>query len=105
MLLQSHAGVLRFFPVWDAAALGPASFQTLRAYGAFLVSASVNTAGVVAPIQLFSEQGHSPCVIESPWPTLVVTAFGGKALAVTKSAVGTFEFNTTKGASYALSDK
>ncbi len=32
-VLQSHAGALRFFPVWDALSFGAASFKTLRAYG------------------------------------------------------------------------
>ena len=37
LLFQSHGGRMRFFPVWNAAALGAASFATLRAYGAFVV--------------------------------------------------------------------
>ena len=35
---------------WDARQLGPASFSTLRTYGAFLVNASVDGAGLVAPV-------------------------------------------------------
>jgi hypothetical protein len=37
MLMQSHGGALQFFPVWDAASLGPASFQTLRGAALSLV--------------------------------------------------------------------
>ena len=39
MLLQSSEGFLRFFPVWPAGE--DAAFNTLRAVGAFLVSASL----------------------------------------------------------------
>ena len=39
MLLQSSEGFLRFFPVWPAGE--DAAFDTLRAVGAFLVSASL----------------------------------------------------------------
>ena len=38
MLLQSQGGVLRLFPAWDFS-LGDAAFFSLRACGAFLVSA------------------------------------------------------------------
>lgn len=50
MLLQSHEGVLRLFPAWE----GDASFQQLRADGAFLVSAS-RSGGRVEDVKLFSE--------------------------------------------------
>ena len=36
MLMQSHEGVIRVFPVWPKEM--PARFGNLRAYGAFLVS-------------------------------------------------------------------
>lgn len=104
MLFQSHAGVLRFFPVWDPKALGPASFRTLRGYGAFLVSASVDGSGTVAPIEVLSEQG-SDCVVECPWrdPRGLVVASGGKTVATTKRRDGFFSFPTTAGATYKLS--
>lgn len=66
LLLQSHGGRMRFFPAWNATALGAASFTTLRSYGAFLVSAAVDASGIVAPISI----GHGPggdVVFESPW--------------------------------------
>jgi hypothetical protein len=56
MLFQSHGGALRFFPVWDAQALGAASFGTLRGYGAFLASGAIDADGNISPITLFSEQ-------------------------------------------------
>ncbi len=39
MLLQGHEGVIRLFPCWDKKS--PASFENLRADGAFLVSAEL----------------------------------------------------------------
>ncbi len=64
MLLQSFDGTLRLFPVWPAN--HDASFRTLRAYGAFLVSAELK-GGVVTHVSIFSEQGR-PCVVQNPWP-------------------------------------
>jgi hypothetical protein len=62
MLLQSHEGVLRFFPVWDKTK--DAAFYNLRAYGAFLVSAEL-TGGAVGEITLYSEKGRR-CVFQAP---------------------------------------
>lgn len=64
LLLQSFEGFLRFFPGW---ALGEAArFATLRAYGAMLVSASVDADGVASDIVVVSEQG-ADCVFQNPW--------------------------------------
>jgi hypothetical protein len=52
MLLQSHQGIVRLFPVWR----DDASFLDLRADGAFLVSAS-QTDGRIADVRIFSEKG------------------------------------------------
>ncbi len=68
MLMQSHEGVIRFFPCWPTNL--DARFGTLRAYGAFLVSAQQHN-GVVAGVDIFSEQGQ-PCTIQNPWPGLPV---------------------------------
>jgi hypothetical protein len=43
-----------------------ASFRTLRAYGAFLVSAWPNGA-VVKSVKILRGKGR-PCVVENPWP-------------------------------------
>jgi hypothetical protein len=69
-LLQSYDGVLRFFPNWE----GDASFTTLRAAGAFLVSAG-RRAGAVEEIRILSEAG-SELRLEIPWPegAVVTTA-------------------------------
>ena len=64
MLLQSHEGVLRLFPVWPRNR--DAGFQNLRAAGAFRVSAECR-GGVIGPVRLVSERGR-PVTLQSPWP-------------------------------------
>jgi alpha-L-fucosidase 2 len=55
MLLQSHTGVIRVFPAVPAAWRN-VSFETLRAQGAFLVSAEMKN-GLVRTIRVFAEKG------------------------------------------------
>jgi hypothetical protein len=62
-LLQSYDGVLRLFPNWPRDV--DASYRTLRAAGAFLVSARLYD-GVVAEVDLISEVGGE-LRIELPW--------------------------------------
>ncbi len=64
MLLQSHEGVLRFFPCWPRDQ--DARFGTLRAVGAFLVSAEMKN-GVVSGVRIVSEKGRD-CTVVNPWP-------------------------------------
>jgi hypothetical protein len=103
LLLQSHGGVMRFFPVWNASALGPASFTTLRAYGAFLVSASVDGGGAVSPVTLFSEVGGS-LVFASPWGGGVpqVTDGKGATVPVTTVSPGMYSFPTSAGDTFTI---
>jgi len=63
-LLQSYSGALRFFPNWPASRR--AEFRTLRAVGAFLVSAAFE-GGVVQWIEITSEAG-APLRVIVPWP-------------------------------------
>ena len=63
-LLQSYSGVLRFFPNWPKARA--AEFRTLRAAGAFLVSAAC-ASGEVAWVEVHSEAGR-PLKLLNPWP-------------------------------------
>ena len=56
-LMQSYDGQIRLFPNWDKAS--DASFRTLRARGAFLVSASLRD-GEVQPVEVYSERGGMP---------------------------------------------
>lgn len=71
MLLQSHEGFLRLFPCWHHP---QAKFVTLRATGAFLVSAEKKD-GVCQPITVLSEKGR-PCNILNPWPGKILTVNG-----------------------------
>lgn len=62
-LLQSYNGELRFFPNWPEGR--EAEFRTLRAAGAFLVSAKKSKNGVDW-IEIESEKG-GPLSVVSPW--------------------------------------
>ena len=64
MLLQSHEGVLRLFPVWPQEKA--ARFGNLRARGSFLVSSELRD-GLIQYVQIQSERGRD-CVIQNPWP-------------------------------------
>lgn len=64
MVLQSYEHIVRVFPNWNKKR--DASFTTLRAYGAFLISSNLN-AGEVQFVKLLSEKGRS-CKMENPWP-------------------------------------
>jgi hypothetical protein len=64
-LLQSWDGTLRFFPNWPREQ--NAEFRTLRARGAFLVSARLE-AGKVLWIEIEAEKGEL-LTMHSPWPT------------------------------------
>jgi len=79
MLLQSHEGVIRFFPCWPKDQ--DAKFGDLRAVGAFLVSAE-RKSGVVAGVKIVSEKGR-PCSVVNPWPGRSVRLVRGEGAAET----------------------
>ena len=56
-LLQSQEGFLRLFPMWPDDTGENASFATLRARGAFLVSAAFAGGAVVAPVTILADDG------------------------------------------------
>ena len=64
MLLQSHTGVIRVFPAIPPG-WADAAFTTLRAEGAFLVSA-LRRGGKVAELEIRAERGGR-CRLESPF--------------------------------------
>ena len=70
---MSHKGVLRLFPVWPKDK--DARFATLRAWGAFLVSAELK-GGVVRDVEIHSEKGRV-CTVVNPWPGRSVTVTHG----------------------------
>jgi alpha-L-fucosidase 2 len=65
MLLQSYSGTIRVFPALPAS-WKDASFKTLRAEGAFLVSARRKD-GVTQQVEILAEKGGT-LRIESPFP-------------------------------------
>jgi hypothetical protein len=106
MLMQSHEGVIRCFPVWEKER--PAQFHRLRAYGAFLVSGEFAN-GAVRTARIESEKGR-PCRVQNPWP--------GQTLRILDATTGAeiphsadpkrpdyLTFNTEQGRAYNLTSK
>ena len=62
-LQQSYSGTIRLFP--NTQGLGAASFQDLRAVGAFLVSAAYDGKKIVR-VEMHSEKG-AECRLTQPW--------------------------------------
>jgi hypothetical protein len=88
MLMQSHEGVIRFFPCWPQDQ--DARFRNLRAFGAFLVSADYR-GGTARNVQLVSEKGR-PCTVQNPWPgTKVALRREGKPAEVLTGSRFTFQ--------------
>jgi len=100
MLLQSYEHIIRVFPVWNRTQ--NASFDNLRAYGAFLVSSSLQN-GKVEYVRLLSEQGR-PCKMENPWKGKEVQLFC-KGRLIETLAGDVFEFMTIKGEKMELKEK
>jgi len=102
MLLQSHEGVIRLFPVWPRER--PARFETLRAAGAFLVSAELR-GGAVQPVTVESEKGCD-CTVQNPWPGEQPAVFelndGAEAAVEVDAAGGRFTFKTRTGGRYVV---
>ena len=101
MLCSSYSGYIHLFERWPQQE--DASFTTLRALGGFLVSASLR-GGVVANVTISSEAGE-PVVMVSPWApkVLAVKDAQEKSVVVTPGArLGTFTWETTKGASFTV---
>ena len=95
-LMQSYDGQIRLFPNWDKAS--DASFRTLRARGAFLVSASLRD-GEVQPVEVYSERGGI-CSVRNPWPGCRVQVEGLVRGNVKEGAEITFR--TESGKTYIL---
>jgi hypothetical protein len=102
MLLQSHEGILRFFPVWEKNK--DAEFYNLRAYGAFLVSASIKD-GKTGTISLYSEKGRN-CMFQNPFKKCnVYQVSDGEAIPVTLDVNGeTCSLPTKAGTTYIIKE-
>ncbi len=77
-LLQSYSGTIRLFPNWPLEQ--DALFRTLRAVGAFLVSASLK-GGVVEWVEITSEKGGL-LTLELPWSKAHMERTGQAAMTV-----------------------
>ncbi|SMD03862.1 glycosyl hydrolase family 95 catalytic domain-containing protein [Pedobacter nyackensis] len=92
MMMQSYEQVIRIFPNWNKDK--DASFDQLRAYGAFLVSSSLEK-GEISYVKLLSEAGR-PCIIDNPWPGKKVQLMRNGQKAELLSG-NTFAFDTKPG--------
>ena len=96
LLLQSFEGFLRFFPGWPIGE--SASFITLRAVGAFLVSGAVDEAGQISGVRVVSERG---IVCEFvPFSDKPVVRNRGKEVALSSVGGGRLSFPTSPGERY-----
>ena len=81
MLLQSHEGVIRLFPCWDKKS--PASFENLRADGAFLVSAELKNKKI-SSIKIKSLQGRT-CNVDFAYVKSVKRESDGEEIPFTRN--------------------
>lgn len=99
-LMQSYDGIVNLFPNWDLAV--DASFNTLRAQGAFLISASVAD-GEISPVTCLSECGNT-FRMDNPWAVTQVTVTPSSGAPFTVKPVdGVITFDTTPGTTYTIS--
>jgi len=97
MMLQSWDGAIRLFAAWPAEMNG--RFRTLRAEGAFLVSAAFRD-GRVEPFGILSEKGRR-CRVENPWDCSVrVDDESGEAIPHEVEDGDLVCFDTAPGARY-----
>ena len=99
LMLQSWDGVIRVFPAWPKDLNG--RFETLRAEGAFLVSAAWRN-GRVESLSIFSERGKR-CRVASPAPGEVeVIDQSHKLVETTVESGDIVSFDTKPGGHYEL---
>ena len=111
LMMSSYDGLIELFPAgWVEES--SASFTTLRARGAFLVSASWNHSAVLDGVTLLSEVGSDVAMV-NPFSSqidgelpLVLEQDSGAVVNVTRVAGGnTFGFATAPGKSYIFQAK
>lgn len=98
MLMQSHEGIIRIFPCWDKKS--DASFENLRADGAFLVSSELKD-GNIASLSLKSLAGRKCRVQLVEGVIFNVREVSGKKVK-TKMNDNYIEFNTLANITYVL---
>lgn len=97
MLMQSHEGVIRLFPCWDKKM--SASFENLRADGAFLVSAELKNEKI-SSIKIKSLKGRN-CNVEYENIKSVVRESDKKEIPFTKNG-NVISFETEADVEYIL---
>ena len=104
LLIQSWGGVIELFPGWPTSLA--ASFENLRAEGAFLVSAT-KTGNLVGETTIHSEQGGM-CILRNPWPgqnVFFVSDLLTKETTIRPTADGTLVLNLPQGSTCRLTRK
>ncbi len=97
MLMQSYEGVIRLFPCWNKKT--DASFENLRADGAFLLSSKLEN-GRITSLKIKSLMGRK-CVVEGSDINSVIRSSDNVAIAFEKN--GSFvTFETNKEEEYTL---
>ncbi|MBO5935110.1 MAG: hypothetical protein J6Q94_06440 [Clostridia bacterium] len=81
MLMQSHEGIIRLFPCWDKN--DDASFENLRADGAFLVSAEIKN-GKIPAVKIRSLAGRK-CTVDCGFVKNVIRVVDGKKIKFQKN--------------------
>lgn len=97
MLMQSHEGVIRPFPCWNRNS--PASFENLRADGAFLVTSELKN-GQIISLKIRSLNGRH-CTVDCPEIKTVIKESDKTAVPFTRNA-GTVSFETQAGETYIM---
>lgn len=97
MLMQSYEGVIRLFPCWDKNS--DASFENLRADGAFLVSSEIRGGGVES-LKITSLRGKK-CSVECAGIKGVVRESDKKQIPYEKNG-STVSFETQADTTYVL---
>jgi hypothetical protein len=103
MMLQSHNGVLKFFPTMDY--YRTAEFHNLRARGAFLVSAAMDRGSTLwAQIEATVD---GTCRVRLPWPEYAVVVTDGQSGTPIRHRIEGEDilFHTAKGKVYRLEPK
>ncbi len=95
MLMQSYEGVIRLFPCWDKKS--DASFENLRADGAFLVSAE-NKDGKLTKLRIKSLRGRK-CNVECKYISRIVRESDGSEIAFERAG-DTVSFETDVNETY-----